>query len=76
MSLGDITECNHKNRGDQFRDSRKKVKMFHQKLEEEIIEKETETDCEKVPEKLNPAPQRRSCEYNETHQKKSCRETH
>ncbi len=52
------------------------MKMFHQKLEEEIIKKQAETDCQKVPEKLNPASQGRSRKYNESHQKKSCGETH
>ena len=52
------------------------MKMFHQKLQKEIIEKEAETHCQQVPEKLNPAPQRRGSKYNKPHQKKSGGETH
>lgn len=45
MPLREIAECDDKNCGDQFRNGGIKVKMFHQKLEKEIIEKQAEADC-------------------------------
>jgi hypothetical protein len=50
--------------------------MFDQKLEEKIIKKQADTHCQQVPEKLNPAPQRRSGKYNKPHQKKTGGKAH
>jgi hypothetical protein len=50
--------------------------MFHKKFEEKIVQEQAKTYSYQVPEKLYPSPQRRSGKNNETHQKKSCGETH
>jgi hypothetical protein len=50
--------------------------MFHQKFEEKIIKAQANTYRYQVPEKLYPPPQGRCRKNNETHQQKSCGETH
>lgn len=52
-----ITEQGEDNNDDHFCDGGINVEVLHKKVEEQVIEEDIAGDNEKIPEKLNPAPE-------------------
>ena len=53
--LGQITEGNHNDGGNDFRNGGIEMKMFHKKADENIVEHNTNQNQQEIAEQLDPA---------------------
>lgn len=62
--LGEVAERHDYNSGKHLRNGRIQMKMFYEKLDENVIQEHTEHHQDKIPEKLYPASQYRTRKNN------------
>jgi hypothetical protein len=71
--LCQVAERNHDDRREDFGDRGIKMTLLHEKLDEDIIQQQADHHKDKIPEKLHPALQGRSCKDDIPVKEKTCR---